>query len=202
MTAVDRPRSTTLVGVGRPRILVVPRWGATPEDDWYPWLRSELGEGAVEVLLMPDPSRPTLEAWVDTVQRALGEDPYALAQTMLVGHSVGAQAALRALAGLGSGRAVARLVCVAGWFTVDAPWDDLTPWIETPIDDAAVSEGAQRIRVLLSTNDPFTADQETNARAWRERVDAEVVVVPDAGHFNAAREPIVLEHVRELFVQL
>lgn len=202
MAVVERPRSTTLVGVGRPRILVVPRWGATPADDWYPWLRSELGDGAVEVLHMPDPSRPTLEAWVDTVRQALGEDPYALAQTMLVGHSVGAQAALRSLAGLGSGRAVARLVCVAGWFTVDAPWDDLKPWIEAPIDDAAVSEGAHRIRVLLSTNDPFTADHEANARAWRERVDAEVVVVPDAGHFNAAREPAVLEHVRELFVQL
>jgi predicted alpha/beta hydrolase family esterase len=198
----NRPRSRTLVGVGRPRVIVVPRWGGTPSDDWYPWLRAELGEDAVEVLDMPEPGRPTIPAWTEAVSTALGDDPYALAQTMLVGHSVGAQAAMRALAALAPGRSVARLVCVAGWFTVDAPWDDLRPWIETPIDDAAVAEGAQRIRVLLSTNDPYTSDAEANAHAWRERLEAEVVIVPEARHFNAAQEPVVLEQVRELFVQL
>lgn len=202
MTAGDRPRSTTLVGVGRPRVVVVPRWGATPDDDWYPWLRDALGEGVVDVLQMPEPGRPTVQAWTRAVTDALGDDPYALAQTMVVGHSVGAQAALRSLAALAPGRAVACLVCVAGWFSVDAPWDDLRPWIETPIADAAVAEGAHRVRVLLSTNDPYTSDHEANARAWRERLDAEVVLVPEARHFNAAREPVVLEQVRELFVQL
>lgn len=202
MSAGERPRSTTLVGVGRPRVVVVPRWGATPEDDWYPFIARELGEHAVQILAMPEPSRPTLEAWVPAVSAALGDDPYALAQTLLVGHSVGAQAALRALAALGSGRAVARLLCVAGWFSVDARWDEIRPWIEAPIDDAAVAEGAHRIRVLLSTDDPFTTDHEANARAWADRFDAEVVVVPGARHFDATQAPTVLEQIRELFVQL
>lgn len=191
-----------MVGVGGPRIVVVPRWGGSPTDDWYPWIRHELAGITVEQLPMPDPGTPTIEAWTHTVVEALGQDPYALAQTLLVGHSVGAQAAMRAVARLGDGRAVAKLVCVAGWFAVDEPWPEIRPWMDTPLDDAAVRDGAHSIHVLLSTNDPFTADHEANAAQWSERMEAEVSVVADAGHFNNVQEPVVLDHVRRLFAQM
>lgn len=199
----ERPKNATLVGLTGPRIIVVPRWSGTPRDDWYPWLREQLGTAvSTHVLALPDPGTPTVEAWTRGVVDALGDDPYSLARTLLVGHSVGCQAALRAVATLGSGRAVARLLCVAGWFTVDNPWDTILPWMHTPLDDAAVRDGAQKIHVLLSTNDPFTADHQANAGAWRDRLEAEVHVVPDAAHFNASPQPVVLEHVRALFAEL
>ena len=191
-----------MVGIGGPRIVIVPRWGGTPDNDWYPWIRRELAGITVELLQMPDPGTPTIAAWTSTVRTALGDDPYALAQTMLVGHSVGAQAAMRAVAQLGDGRAVAKLLCVAGWFAVDAPWPEIRPWMDTPIDDTAVRDGAHSIHVLLSTNDPFTADHQANAAQWTTRLEAEVSVVDGAGHFNGAEEPVVLEHVRRLFAQL
>jgi predicted alpha/beta hydrolase family esterase len=198
----DRARSTTMVGVGGPRIVVVPRWGGTPDDDWYPWARRELAGITVELLAMPEPASPTIEAWTATVLEALGDDPYALAQTMLVGHSVGAQAAMRAVARLGDGRAVAKLVAVAGWFAIDAPWPAIQPWIDTPIDPVQVRAGAHEIHVLLSTNDPFSRDYEANAAVWRDQLEAHVEVVAGAGHFNAATEPVVLAHLRQLFAQL
>jgi predicted alpha/beta hydrolase family esterase len=191
-----------LVGTTGPRIVVVPRWGGGPNDDWYPWLVSELAGITVDVLNMPSPDAPTIDAWTSAVVEALGDDPYTLARTLLIGHSVGCQAAVRAVAALPPGRSVAHLLGVAGWLWVDTPWDAIVPWLQTPIDPLAVADGAQAIRVLLSTDDPFTADHAANATAWRERFEAEVHLVPDAGHFNAAEQPIVLQHVRELFMQL
>jgi hypothetical protein len=198
----ERERSTTMVGVGGPRIVVIPRWGGTASDDWYPWLRRELAGISMHVLELPDPQAPTIESWTYGILEALGDDPYALAQTLLVGHSVGAQAALRATAMLAPGRAVANLLAVAGWLSIDEPWPEIQPWIDTPIDADEVAEGAHRIRVLISTNDPYTADHGANADAWRERFEAETVIVDDAAHFNAAQEPIVLHHVRELFAKM
>ena len=48
------------------RVVVVPRWGGTPSDDWYPWAAAELEqEGvALEALAMPDPAQPEIEAWI------------------------------------------------------------------------------------------------------------------------------------------
>jgi hypothetical protein len=98
---------------------------------------------------------------------------------------------LRALALLPAGVRLPGVLCVAGWWAVDQPWETILPWMEPP-DLPAIRRVAQAVHVLLSTNDPFTADHETNAALWRDRLDAEVEVVPNAKHFNATEEPAVL----------
>lgn len=189
-----------MVGLSAPRVLVVPRWGGTPADEWYPWLTRELpGTCAVE---LPNPEAPSLEAWVHGVLAAIGNDPYALARTLLIGHSSGCRAVLHALAQLPPGRAVNKVLCIAGWWTLDQPWPEIQPWIDAPLDLEAVSEGHTGIRVLLSTNDPFTADYEANAAQWRGNLEAEVVVVPEAKHFTGQLQPIVLDQARTLYTAL
>jgi hypothetical protein len=176
---------------------IMPRWAGGAEDDWYPWLRDSLPDHAVSVApLRPSPEAPTIEACVEELARGLANRD--LSSTVLVGHSVGCQAQLRYLASLGEPATVAGLLCVAGWWSVDEPWDTIRPWIETPLDRQAVRRAAPRIRVVLSDNDPFTSDHAGNAATWRERLGAEVTVVPAAKHFNGAGEPAVLAALREL----
>lgn len=182
-----------------PRVIVVPRWGATPHDDWYPWLRRALGARAdVAVCDLPEPDEPVIRRWVPHVAAAVGREPAALARTVLVGHSVGCQALLHVLGGLGA--PVRGTLCVAGWWRVDAPWPSLQPWLRAAEghDLAAVRAAAGRLAVLLSDNDPFTADAEANARLWTERLGARVRVVPGAEHFNHAEAPAVLETLERL----
>lgn len=187
------------------RVLIVPRWGGGPSDDWYPWLLERIAAGDVpgadraEVLALPNPTAPEVERWSQGVAARLAEDP---ARTVVVGHSVGAQAALRALATLPDGVRVAGMLAVAGWRTVDQPWPTIVPWIETPIALVRVRQAATRIAVLLSDDDPFTRDHEATAGWFREAFGADITVAPGGRHFNGAAEPAVLDALAALVGEL
>jgi predicted alpha/beta hydrolase family esterase len=177
--------------------IVVPRWGGTPAHDWYPWIVAER-PGEVRVLELPDPDTPTIDAWPEAIAAVLRERGDSLADTVVVGHSVGCQAVLRALGRLSDDAHVHAVLCVAGWWSVDAPWATIRPWMDPPPDLERVRRIAGSVHVLLSTNDPFTADYEHNARLWREYLDADVAVIDAAKHFNATEEPSVLDALDRL----
>src|SRR5262249_40914189 len=148
------------------RLLIVPRWAGYADSDFYPWLTVQICADVprrfddVRALDLPEPQTPTVDGWVSGVRAALGEDPALLKRTVVLGHSVGCQAALRALAVLPPDLSIVGLLGLASWWTVDQPWDALRPWLDTPFDLARARAAAGRVRVLLSDNDPFTADHE------------------------------------------
>jgi uncharacterized protein len=190
---------------GFERVVIVPRWAGDPGSDWYPWIRAEFGRShpnlRVDALTLPNPHAPVIDQCVAALERELGVDLAALASTLLVGHSVGCQALMRYLADQanvsqveGAEAGVApTLVCVAGWWTVDAPWPAIRPWLDTPIALPRLRGNASRVITLLSDDDPFTSDWRTNKSTWEQRLDADVRVSSGARHFNRAEEPAVLE---------
>ena len=181
------------------RVILVPRWNGRGDSDFYPWLSRELGArgwgGELETASLRPPEAPDVAATVAAVRGRLGSAARA-ARTVLVGHSVGAQAAMRALAD--TGPPVAGLLLVAGWWTVDQPWPALQKWIDAPFDWQRTRERAGRRVVLLSTDDPFTADAARSRRLFEERLAAEVRIHDRAGHFNQSQEPAVLAALSEL----
>lgn len=183
------------------RVLLVPRHRGRSNGDFYPWLERRLAglgwRGTFEVVSLRTPDAPDVESTVSAVRGRLGA-PARAARTVLVGHSVGAQAVLRALAGLPAGEAVAGFVLVAPWWTLDRPDALLRPWIETPFDWSRAARAAARRVVLLSTDDPHTADVARARRQFDERLSAEVRVHDGARHFDAAEEPSVLGAVGAL----
>ena len=183
-------------------LTIVPRWAGRPNTDFYVWLEAELrqspqGLSPVRTLDMPQPGQPTIPSWVGALSSTLRPAP--APSTVLMGHSVGCQAVLRYLATLPPGHTIDGALLVAGWWDVDAPWESLRPWVETPLDLERVRRAARRFVVLLSDNDPFTSDHERNGRLWQERLGAQVVLVPGARHFNNPQEPAVLETLRSSF---
>jgi hypothetical protein len=181
-------------------IYVVPRWAGRPASDWYPWLTQELAERgrAIHTLDLPAPDCPVIADWAAGIAGAVGRDPVRLADTYVIGHSVGCQAVVHWLASLPEGAQVAGVLLVASWFDIDEPWDTIVPWIEARPDWRRARAAAARIDVLLSDNDPFTADWQATRRAWQERLGAEVAVAPGGKHFNQAQEPAVLSAVTAL----
>jgi predicted alpha/beta hydrolase family esterase len=181
------------------RVVIVPRWGGGPDDDFYPWLADALGQRVTVVrprYLRPD--APRIEEWVPVVLAQLWAAP---AETLILGHSVGCRAALHALSRLRPGLSVGGLLCVAGWWTVDTPWPTIEPWLEPLSEQQLVrarAAAAGRCRVLLSDDDPYTTDHVTNGVRWREGLGAEVEVLPGGGHFNGAEEPAVLTSLEAL----
>jgi predicted alpha/beta hydrolase family esterase len=182
------------------RIVIVPRWSGHARVDWYPWIREQLADGpALEVVELPRPSAPVIDDCVAALRSALGTDPAALRSTLLIGHSVGCQALMRYLASLVPAESGGpTLLCVAGWWAVDSPWPTIEPWISTPISLASLRANTGRVVVLLSDDDPFTADWRANQLLWEERVGAQVEISSGGRHFNASEEPVVLELVRRL----
>jgi predicted alpha/beta hydrolase family esterase len=187
------------------RVILISRWGGTSADDWYPWLLSELEPSglftSVGFASMPDPETPTIAGWTAALSGAVGASPDDIRNTVVVGHSVGCQAVLHYLQSLPVGMHVASTVLVAGWWTVDEPWESIAPWLRYEHDDGRIIAAAGAIHVLLSDNDPFTADSLTNAALWRTRLHARVHLVPGPGYFNRAQEPAVCSVLRAVAME-
>jgi len=179
--------ASTIVGV--PDLIVIPRWSGLERSDFYPWLcaraRQELGLTTYVAELRPTPDAPDPRATSHAVAAAIATAN----RPIVLAHSVGCRAALVAAAELSEGRTIGTLICVAGWFTVDAPWPTILPWLrEDLFDPTRVRVGAPRIAAVISDNDPFTADHAAT-RARFEQLGAAVTLVPGARHFNRPEEP-------------
>jgi uncharacterized protein len=188
------------------RAILVPRFGGDATADWYssalPRL-SELGIRTSVVPLLPEPTVPGVDETVAGIARAVGKDPHEMAQTVLIGHSVGSRALLAYLARHGANHTFAGLVSVAGWFTVDdvTSYPALAPWLSLDLDFASIASAAGPITVLLSDNDPFTADWRANAAEWLGKLGAAVHIAHGAGHYMTTSPGPVLDPIRIAVVE-
>ncbi|MBA3545500.1 MAG: alpha/beta hydrolase [Nannocystis sp.] len=186
------------------RLIIIPRWSGRAGSDFYPWLQRELATlpdtpfAEVMVPELPDPDAPHPGTWPPAILAALGTDPELLARTVVLAHSVGCQATLHALAALPDGVHIAAMLAVAGWWQVDRPWPAIVPWQSAHPDLARVRAAVRSLLVLLSDDDPFTADHVGNAAMWQERLGAAVQLVPGAKHFNVPTSAPVLAALRTL----
>src|SRR3989344_1064272 len=95
------------------RVIIVHGWSGSPNDNWLPWLKTELEKLGHEVLVpeMPNADEPVIEAWVAKVSEVVDTPTN---NTYFVGHSIGNQAILRYLETIKA--PVGGAVFVAGWF--------------------------------------------------------------------------------------
>jgi uncharacterized protein len=181
--------------------ILVPRFGGDATADWYPSALPQLADLGIKtrvVSLRPKPTAPGIDETVAAIVEAVGDDAHEVAQTILIGHSVGSRALLAYLSRHGTNRAFAGVVSVAGWFTVDdlSSYPALKPWVEMDLNFAAIGSAAGPISVLLSDNDPFTADWSANAADWLGRLGATVHIVHGAGHYMTANPDRLLDTIR------
>lgn len=183
------------------RAVLIPRFGGAATADWYSTaLRqlADLGISTKVVSLLPEPTAPSIDETVAAIAKAVGEYPHEIAQTILIGHSVGSRALLAYLSRHGAHRAFAGLVSVAGWFTVDdlISYPVLAPWVNMDLNFASIASAAGPITVHLSDNDPFTADWRANAADWLGKLGAAVHIAHGAGHYMTTSPGPVLETIR------
>jgi uncharacterized protein len=200
-TAQASPERPTTAAPRVRRAVLVPRFGGDATADWYSTALHQLAGVGIRtevVSLLPGPTAPGVNETVAAIAKAVGDNPDEIAQTTLIGHSVGSRALLAYLNRHRAHRTFAGLVSVAGWFTVDdlISYPALAPWVNLDLNFTAIAAAAGPINVHLSDNDPFTADWRANAANWLSSLGAAVHIAHGAGHYMTTSPGPVLDTIR------
>jgi predicted alpha/beta hydrolase family esterase len=200
-TAQASPERPTTAAPRVRRAVLVPRFGGDATADWYPTALPRLADLGIRtkvVSLLPQPTAPGIDETVAAIAKAVGDNPHEIAQTILIGHSVGSRALLAYLSRHGVHRTFAGLGSVAGWFTVDdlISYPVLGPWVNMDLNFASIASAAGPVTVHLSDNDPFTADWRANAADWLGKLGAAVHIAHGAGHYMTTSPGPVLDTIR------
>jgi predicted alpha/beta hydrolase family esterase len=191
-------------------VYVIPRWGGDSSSDWYPWLKQQLEATGpedgfnyqVELMDMPAWDVPTIQQADAHLSRVLPPDQLN-EDVILVGHSVGCLAILHHLAKVAEHQPNVRVggvLCVAGWFSIVDPWQDILYWMEAPIDYPQARQliPQDKLLVLLSDNDVYTPGYQENETLWLTRLQARVSILSGREHFKSSLDPDVRDSIRDL----
>jgi hypothetical protein len=174
-------------------ILVHGNGGATAEGCWFPWVAHMLREMGFEVIspTMPDNVEAKAAIWLLYLREVCGADE----QTIIVGHSSGAVAALR----LAETTRILGSILVAPCYTdLGMESEALSGYYDHPWNWQAIKQNQHFIVQLASQDDPFIPVRE--ARFIHEQLDSEYHEFTDREHFGWPTDikelPEVIEIVR------
>ena len=171
------------------KVYIIHGWAGSPNELVLTWIGQELTKKGYEVILpsMPHSEEPIIAEWVSYLENIVGipdEDSY------FVGHSIGCQTIMRYFETLPIGSKVGGALFIAGWFNLaglEDEGEDMVaigkPWIETPIDFEKVKSVCPKMAVIISSNEPYGYVEE-NKKTFIEKLDAEVIILEDRGHFT------------------
>eukprot|EP00197_Chlamydomonas_leiostraca_P008758 CAMPEP_0202861906 /NCGR_PEP_ID=MMETSP1391-20130828/3137_1 /ASSEMBLY_ACC=CAM_ASM_000867 /TAXON_ID=1034604 /ORGANISM="Chlamydomonas leiostraca, Strain SAG 11-49" /LENGTH=153 /DNA_ID=CAMNT_0049541355 /DNA_START=213 /DNA_END=674 /DNA_ORIENTATION=- len=138
---------------------------------------------------MPDPLYARESIWLPFMQNELGCDE----QTIIVGHSSGAAAAMR----YAEKHRVGGLVLVSAYTTDQGdPTEAASGYFNRPWDWAAIKGNAGSIAQFMSDDDPFLPISEQLEVA--QGLAADLHRFEDRGHFQNTAQPELLEVVKAM----
>lgn len=135
------------------RAVIAHCWGGSPEAGWYPQAQATLAQLGIATTVprLPEPDQPVLEDWLDALATAIGTPDPGL---MLVGHSLGAIAALHWLGGCPPATRIAGLMLVAPpVHATGVP--EVDRFLLPPLDLVRAGTRAASVDVLVSALDPW-----------------------------------------------
>ena len=157
--------------------LILHAWHNTPDNHWYPWLKTELETRGYTVYMPEIPTMnsdaPDLATQMDFIEKKvpLSKD------FLVVGHSLSALLALR----LAEKHQFAEMILIAGWDFDDLTVEHQSFW-KTKINHAAIRKNVKHIIVTSSDNDPYMTD--FTMKEMAKRFAAEYIFSKGAGHFT------------------
>ena len=155
--------------------------GGKTTDGWFPHLNAELTRLGIAVVAaeFPDPAQSRCQYWLPFVE-SLGAD----AETILVGYSTGAIAAMR----YAESHRILGSILVGTYYTdLRDEAEKQSGYFESPWDWPAIKRNQQWIGVFASIDDPCVPIEE--ARYVRDRLEATYFEFTDRGHFGTATLP-------------
>lgn len=168
------------------RVFLVHGHQGSPDEGWFPWIRSELvaRQFLVGALYMPDPEWPDMQQWITYLAEQVG---HCDEHTYFIGHSLGVQAILRYIQTLPPHARVGGAVFVAGFermiglekYPLEAK--QLEPWLREPIHWESIRGKSKHFTALFSDNDECIPLD--NVHRFDVKLSAQTIVLHRRGHF-------------------
>ena len=170
-------------------ILIHGNGGGTGQDHWQPVVKAALEAAGIpcESPDFPDATLARSEYWLPFLE-TLGAD----VETVLVGHSSGAIAALR----YAETHPLLGSVLVGAYHTdLDLESEKLSGYFETPFDWEAIRKNQSWIAIYASVDDPFIPIAEP--RYLAQQLSAEYFEFTDRGHFMSPEFPELIALLKQ-----
>jgi len=154
-----------------------------PEENWFPYLKSELEQQGYRVSVPHFPSPPVIPAkiseWFDVLK-----DYEIDGDTVLIGHSLGGIFTLRILEKVNQPVKAAFFVGTPIGIKPIKYYDRDLAFSGFDFDWNKIKKSAKKFVAFHSDNDPYVALE--NGEKLSENLDIKLNFVPNSGHFNAA----------------
>jgi len=175
----------------------------------HAWLKQKLTDKGFEVVVpkMPGAETPHIEPWLAKMKEVVGVPDE---QTYFIGHSIGCQAVLRYLTTLPEQTKVAGVFLIAPWMFLDdeAIAEDgeeasaiQKEWESAPLDWNKLKNKTKNFICQFSDNDPFVL-LEKNKELFAEKINAEILIDNEKGHFTEDDGVTENQRVVDWFVKL
>ena len=168
------------------KIIFIPGWHDCGKDMlsskhqmWFAWLKESLKEADVDVIVAdyPDSYLCRSKYWLPYI-KSLGADE----NTILIGHSTGAIAAMR----FAESNKILGSILVGGYYTdLDDADEKASGYFNNPWLWENIKQNQKWIIQFHSTDDPWISNEE--AHMIQDRLNTELHEFDDRGHFGVDR---------------
>lgn len=162
-------------------ILLHGNGGGSGEDNWFPWLKYKLEKLNVtcETPDLPDPIEAKSTIWLPYIQDVLKADE----DTILIGHSSGAVAAMR----YAETHKILGSVLIGTYYTdLGDEREKASGYFDTPWQWEAIRNNQSWSVIFSSDDDPYIPIEEP--RLIKDKLDSEYYEFSDRGHFGYDRD--------------
>ncbi|PIX62498.1 hypothetical protein CO057_01695 [Candidatus Uhrbacteria bacterium CG_4_9_14_0_2_um_filter_41_50] len=175
------------------KIILIHGFEASPESNFFPWLKDELRKKGHDVIVpaLPNPAEPDAEEWTKFLVEEVGaiDD-----ETIILGHSIGAAAALRFLEAAEAYSTPKACILVA------PPWmiksEQFRGFFLSELDfDVLMWKASKFVVVHSKDDDKIPAD---HAKKYADVLQATLVDRDGEGHYMGEKYPILLEIIQKL----
>ncbi|MCO7051781.1 alpha/beta hydrolase [Proteus terrae] len=163
------------------RIFIIHGYTASPEDNWFPWLKEKLEALGCDVAVptMPESNSPEPKRWQQQLTDAnikLDKD------TILIGHSLGCITLLRFLSEQSSENVkIGGYILVSGFDRKQDTLPELNSHIYEQLDYNKLIKISDKRVSVISSNDWVVDPQASKDLA--NRLQTEIIIEDNAGHF-------------------
>lgn len=159
--------------------------GNNSQGNWFPWLKGELEKKGYQVWSpdMPNADIPDKDSWLKVIFS--NKEWHFTDETVMIGHSAGANLILRILEALPDGIQINKAILVSGPENMGTKKEyfGYKGLVKDPFNWEKIKKGAKNFYLVYSDNDQYECGVD-QGKLIQEHIGGELILKPGQGHFN------------------